>query len=93
MAEKISYIYPSDLANLEKDADGNYIVPDGFEIYRVPTTQEKIAALQIEIERLESTPEPTNEELITWAKETHPYYIEVGELEVLKTRLNELKEI
>ena len=90
MAEKISYIYPEDLANLETDAEGNYIVPEGFEIYRIPTKQEKIAALQAEIERLESTPEPTNEELITWAKETHPYYAEIGELEALKERLANL---
>ncbi len=90
MTEKISYIYPQDLANLEKDAEGNYIVPEGFEIYRVPTTQEKIAALQAEIERLESTPEPTDEELIQWAKETHPYYANIGELEALKSRLENL---
>ena len=90
MAEKISYIYPQDLANLETDAEGNYIVPEGFEIYRVPTKQEKIAALQAEINEIENDPEPSDAELIQWAKESHPYYASLGKLEALKAELANL---
>jgi len=78
MSEKISYIYPEDLAALEKDADGNYIVPEGFEIYRVPTKAEKMANVQAEIDRIEAMVEPTDEELIAWAKENHDYYEQVN---------------
>jgi hypothetical protein len=78
MSEKISYIYPEDLANLERDADGNYIVPEGFEIYKVPTKADKMANVQAEIDRIEAMVEPTDAELIAWAKENHDYYTQVN---------------
>jgi len=52
MSTKISYIYPEDLANLELDSEGNYIVPDGYEIYKTPTKEEQMQPILDEIARL-----------------------------------------
>lgn len=93
MSDKISYIYPKDLANLEVDAQGNYIVPEGFEIYRVPTKAEKIANIQAEIDRIESIVEPSDSELIAWAKENHEYYREMGMLDIYKHDLENYKKL
>ncbi len=91
---KISYIFPEDIAGLEQDKDGNYLVPDGFEIYRTPTMQEKMDKVQAEIDRIEAMPEPSERELIEWARENHEYYFETNtvlplrkaDLEYLKTQ-------
>ena len=53
MSTKISYIYPEDLANLELDSEGNYIVPDGFEIYRTATKEEQMQPILDEIAKIE----------------------------------------
>lgn len=90
MSDKISYIYPEDLANLEVDEQGNYIVPEGFEIYRVPTKAEKIVSLEAEIARLEAMPEPSDEELLAWAREHHPYVVNQKMTEGLTNEINEL---
>jgi hypothetical protein len=93
MSEKISYIYPEDLANLERDAEGNYIVPEGFEIYKVPTKADKMANIQAEIDRIEAMVEPSDEELIAWAKENHEYYRELEMLEWYKQDLENYKNL
>ncbi len=92
MSEKITYIYPEDLASLEKDADGNYIVPDGFEIYKVPTLQEKMDNVAKEIERIEALKEPTDKELIIWARESHPYYDELYMLPFYKKQVEDYEK-
>ena len=91
MSDKISYIYPEDLANLEIDEQGNFIVPEGFEIYRVPTKAERIAEIEAEIARLEALPEPSDEELLAWAREHHPYYFRQQQINTLMHELDLLK--
>ena len=83
--EKISYIFPSDLSSLEQDENGNYLVPEGFEIYKVvDNTLERIADLE---KQLEDMGEPTIEELIEIGKMFHDYYTTLEEIEILKKRL------
>jgi len=88
--EKISFIYPSDLGGLKTDENGNYLVPEGFEIYRLPSKEDRIAELQKEIDSISEMSEPSNEELIEIGKMMHPYYMEqqrkimlIGEMEGL----------
>ena len=92
MNTKISYIYPEDLANLELDSDGNYIVPDGFEIYRIPTKEEQMQPILDEIARIEAMVEPTDEELIEWGKINHPYYHDRQMLIFLRDELNSIQD-
>jgi len=88
--EKISFIYPSDLGGLKTDENGNYLVPEGFEIYRLPSKEDRIAELQMEIDNINKMSEPSNDELIEIGKMMHPYYMEqqrkimlIGEMEGL----------
>jgi len=74
--QKISFIYPSDLGGLKTDENGNYLVPEGFEIYKLPSKEERIAELQKEIDSISEMAEPSNEELIEMGKMMHPYYME-----------------
>ena len=83
--KKISFIYPSDLGNLQQDSNGNYLVPAGFEIYRVPTQEEirasRIAEIQVIINDFQLQPVPSDAELIEIGKVMHPYYCEKLRLE------------
>ena len=85
---KATFIKSSDLENLEKDDNGNYIIPDGIKIYIEEDPEElnkkRIAELEIE---LESIVEPTEEELIEEGRMMHPYYVMTMELEMLKNQL------
>lgn len=83
--EKISYIFPEDLGGLEQDENGNYVVPEGFEIYRiVDKTQERINQLEEEISNMT---EPTDAELIELGKMFDDYHIKKEELQRLKDRI------
>lgn len=92
MSTKISYIYPEDLANLELDAEGNYIVPDGFEIYRTATKEEQMQPILDEIAKIEAMVEPTDAELIEWGKINHPYYHDRQMLIFLRDELNSIQD-
>ena len=92
MSTKISYIYPEDLESLELDANGNYIVPDGFEIYRTATKEEQIQPILDEIAKIEAMVEPTDEELIEWGKINHPYYHDRQMLVFLRDELNSIQD-
>jgi len=88
--QKISFIYPSDLGGLKTDENGNYLVPEGFEIYRLPSKEDRIAELQMEIDNINQMSEPSNEELLEMGKMMHPYFLEqqrkimlIGEMEGL----------
>ena len=84
--EKISYIFPNDLSSLEVDENGNYLVPEGFEIYRVvDDTLERIADLEKQLENMGG--EPTDEDLIAEGRVSHPYYIIKEEIDYLKSKL------
>ena len=75
MTEKISYIYPEDLANLQKDENGNYLVPEGFEIYKIEDPKTRLLKLINELElQLSQTETPSDAELIELGKIFHPYY-------------------
>ncbi len=52
--------------------------PEGFRIERVPTLQEKRDNVAREIDRIEALKEPTDRELIEWARENHEYYFETN---------------
>ena len=92
MSTKISYIYPEDLESLELDANGNYIVPDGFEIYKTPTKEEQMQPIIDEIARIEAMGEPTDAELIEWGKINHPYYHDRQMLVFLRDELNSIQD-
>jgi hypothetical protein len=93
--QKISFIYPSDLGGLKTDENGNYLVPEGFEIYRVPTPEEakaqRIVEIQEQIAGFESMVAPSEAELIEMGKMMHPYFQEKRKIDSLKNELEGLK--
>ncbi len=74
--------------------DGTIESPEGFRIERVPTLAEKRYNIQREVDRIEALKEPSDRELIEWARENHEYYFETNtvlplrkaDLEYLKTQ-------
>jgi len=92
--QKISFIYPSDLGGLKTDENGNYLVPEGFEIYKIPTAEEvrlqRIAELQAQIDQIQLMPEPSDQEYLEFGKMMHPYRTEKMRLEMLNQELNTL---
>ena len=90
--EKITYIYPEDLQNLQKDINGNYIVPEGFVIYRTETKPEKIEKLIDQINQIiiENGDQPSDDELIQMGKSLHPYYLGLNRINQLNQELDEL---
>ena len=72
----------------KSDKAGNLIVPDGWELYKVPTKQERIQAEITRLEKeLEGMKEPTREELIEEGKMMHPYFYTLEQLEYYKSQL------
>ena len=61
--------------------------------YKDLTLEEKILQLQEEITDIETIPEPTDEELIEFAKEFHDYYINLNRLDALIAELERLQEL
>lgn len=80
--ERITYIYPQDLSSLEVDENGNYLVPEGFEIYRlIDTKQQEIERLEQELSNMSV---PTDAELIEEGKMFNHYYQTLEQLNRLK---------
>lgn len=84
--KKATFIKPEDLENLEYDENGNIVIPEGFTIL-INDNREDIARIEAEIARIEAQVEPTDEELIKWAKIEHPYFKGLEILEHYKTEL------
>ena len=83
--KKASYIKAEDLQNLQQDAEGNYIVPEGITIYIEESQEEKLQQRILEIENeMAALGEPTDKELIEMGRVQHPYYMLQAELESLK---------
>jgi hypothetical protein len=89
--QKISFIYPSDLGSLKLDENGNYLVPEGFEIYKVPTAEEvkanRIVEIQDQIDKFNLIPEPSDIEYLEFGKMTHPYFHEKKKIDALKAEI------
>jgi len=70
-----TFIKPEDLTHLEKNPDGTYKIPAGVEINIInyPPIEEleaKLTDLQAKL----AEPEPSDAELIEYAKQFHPFY-------------------
>jgi len=81
-----------DLNNYETDENGDYIVPVGMKVYVSETVDDMIKNVEDKISEIELI-EPSNEELIEFAKEMHPYYHELEKKDRLLNELNELKKL
>ena len=67
---------------------GNIIVPEGYELIKKPDPNQAILDEIARIEaQLEGMSKPTDEELLVWAKECHPYYVLNRELEIYKNMI------
>ena len=73
---------------ISKDDIKNLSLPEGYEIVKKPDPNQaildEIARLE---EQLEGMSKPTDEELLVWAKECHPYYVLNRELEIYKNMI------
>lgn len=85
-----TYIKPEDLANLEVDENGNYMIPEGIKILIDEPTEVKLQKLYDELNALVLT-EPTDEELIELGRELHPYYEDIHKKEEILKQIEELE--
>jgi len=61
--------------------------------YRVVEEKIDLGRMKAELAELEAMEEPSEEELINWAKINHPYYFErIADMDVLKRKLKDLGE-
>jgi len=69
------------------------VLPEGYKIERVKTKAEQVAELQTEIDKLEQEKgiEPADDELIDFAKLSHPYYANNRYLDALKKRKTDIE--
>ncbi len=64
---------------------GNVIVPQGYELVKKPDPNQTILDEIARVEaQLEGMSKPTDEELLAWAKDCHPYYVYNRELEIYR---------
>lgn len=89
--QQITYINKEDLDNLDQNPDGTYKVPDDFIIY-LKSDQQKIENIQAEIARIEGQVEPSDAELIEWAKGQHPYFMDLDMLNYYKDQLTQYQK-
>jgi hypothetical protein len=80
------YSFTADqLSKLEKAKDGGVIIPEGFELYIVPSEEEarrrKIAELEKELAKMKP---PSDKELIEYGKMISPYHMVLLEIETLR---------
>ena len=88
MKERVYKIAEKDVTSLAKNKDGSFRVPDGYEIYKVPTREERIAERIAKLEaELKEIKKPTEAELIQEGKMMHPYFMYRDELEYLNKEL------
>lgn len=68
--------------------NGEIIIPDGYELYKVPTKAERIQTRISEIEaELKGMSKPTEQELIAEGRLMHPYFMMTDELEYLRKEI------
>ena len=76
-------------ANEFRQEKGQIIIPDGYELYKVPTRLERLHAERERLEKeLEGMKEPTREELIEEGRSLHTYYIVQNQLAQIKQQLD-----
>jgi len=90
---KLSVIPESELASFTGKL-GEMIIPEGYELYKIPTAEEvrlqRIAELQAQIDQIQLMPEPSDQEYLEFGKMMHPYRTEKMRLEMLNQELNTL---
>jgi len=73
---------------LFREHGGDLVIPDGYELYKVPTRREKIQArikqLQQELGKMKK---PTDQQLIQEGRMMHPFYMMSEELEYLRKEI------
>ena len=83
--QRIYALTAEQMAQFEKEKSGAQIVPDGFEVYVVPSGEDlrkrRITELEAELAKMV---EPSKEELIEAGKMMHPYYMLVDEIKILR---------
>jgi vacuolar-type H+-ATPase subunit I/STV1 len=91
MMEQIKSIM---ISAMQINKSGEFIIPKGYELYKVPTAEEvksqRIAELKAQIDQIQLMPEPTDEELIQMGRMMHPYYQELMRLDMLNEEMKGL---
>ena len=86
MKQRITTLRASEF---KSDKAGNLIAPDGWELYKVPTKQERIQAEIARLEKeLEGMKEPTRKELVEEGISVSNWHIINLEIERLKEEFN-----
>ena len=65
----------------------------GYVLVGQPTNEQKMARVQAEIDRIEALVEPTEKELLEWARENHDYYRERDMLDFYNKDLQAYNEL
>ena len=80
-------------ANEFRQEKGQIIIPDGYELYKVPTRLERLHAERERLEKqLEGMKEPPDEELIEEGRMMHPYYFDKEELKRVEAEIKKLSD-
>jgi len=81
---------------VSKDLPVMIELEDGYKLVRdykkVPMTKkEELKLVEDRLESISNTDEPTEEELLLWAVENHPYFLEQADRESLQEQIDILK--
>ena len=91
MTEILQKLSLSDLSKFKADDKGEVQIPEGYQVIKVPTKADELQAWQKEIDDFKAEKEPTDAELIDFAKEYHDYYFKKQRAEELEQRMKKLK--
>ena len=85
---KVDIIKKIDVGNLVQNKDGDYLVPEGYQIFKIESVEDRLSKRLLELEeQFKDYYEPTDDELIEEGRMMHPYYMLLGEINDIKKQL------
>ena len=93
MSEILQKLSAEEFSKFKADDKGEVQIPEGYQVVKVPTKAEELQAWQKEIDDFKAEKEPTDSELIDFAKQFHDYYFRKQRAEELEQRMKKVEPI